>query len=409
MTEEAKTEEVGFGRFIAIMGVIIVFLAVWPFLFPSKNVEKPVEDQDGDYWSKSTLYPCGEVTLKEEPKRIVTFNHNHNDMLETFSYGDRVIATGYPKSFYYSFYKQLPGFDWKVRKENPNLKFFQYQPAGVFDKELFYSLDADIHHIDPNRLARMKGWSVEDVNEIATNIAPFFDNNATMLGDDAVNRNWGVYSGSVYYSFEDYTRAFYKLYNQVQKGEDLLFFIHSLEDKVKTRLKDEYRPRVAILRWKGNEITRVGINSGIEHLQYRTLGVRDAFKGLETKVQPKVEDKSILMGRIDLEGLLAIDPDVMIMPYIIYTFENDNHIMTPPWKMFLTLKDDPVGQKLSAFKNNRVYPGGILMQGPIFYCFQLEMAAKQIYPYIFGEYHQDNIYKPEEQLFSRDDLARILR
>ena len=360
------------------------------------------------WWSVSELEPCGVVALKDEPKKIVTFNHNHNDMLETFGWGDRVVGTGYPKSFYYSFYKQLPGFVWEVRKENPSLQFFQYQAAGTFDKELFYKMSPDVIHIDPNRLGRMKGWTLDDVEEIKANIAPFFDNNATMLGDDAVNRNWGVFSGQTYYTFEEYTRAFYKLYNQVERGEALLDFIHALEGRIADKIKGEPKPRVAILRWKGNEITRVGINTGIEHLQYRKLQVRDAFKGQEWKVLPKSKDKASIMGRIDLEGLLAIDPDVVIMPYIIYTFENDDHIMSPPWKLFLSLKDDPVGQKLSAFKNNRVYPGGVLMQGPIFYCFQLEMAAKQIYPSLFGEYRQDNAYPEEEQLFSRDELAAII-
>lgn len=48
------------------------------------------------------------------------------------------------------------------------------------------------------------------------------------------------------------------------------------------------------------------------------------------------------------------------------------------------------------------------MQGPIFYCFQLEMAAKQIYPHLFGEYRQDNAYPEDEQLFSRAELAAII-
>lgn len=394
---------------IGILALIVIIALTCLFLKHGNKIHVDKSAVQKDYWSESTLEPCGTVQLKEEPKRIVTFNHNQNDMLETFKWGDRLIGTGYPKSFYYSFYNQIPNWTFDIRKENENLQFFQYQAAGVFDKELFYKLNANIHHIDPNRLAMMKGWSREDVNEIAENVGPFFDNNATMLGDDAVNRDWGVFSGAIYYTFEEYTRAFYKLYNQVEKGEALLDFIHAEEARIKERIHTlNYRPRVAIFRWKGNEITRVGINSGIEHLQYRTLEVRDAFKGQEEKVRPKVEDKSVLMGRIDLEGLLKIDPDVIIMPYIIYTFENDNHIMTPPWKALCSLKDDPIGQKLSAIKNNRMYPGGVLMQGPIFYCFQLEMAAKQIYPELFGEYHQDNIYSKEEQLFDREELSRIL-
>lgn len=410
-------------RRLALVFLLLVLFIVVICIIPKKNA--PISEADYEIgksnaaafnekiWSISTLEPCGTVILTKEPKKIVTLNHNHNDMLETFGYGDRVIGTGFDKSFYYSFYKQLPGFNWEVRKEKGNLKYFKRGVVGVFDKELFYAMDPDIIHIDPYRLSRWgNGWSMDDVKEIQENIAPFFDNNATMLGNDAVNRDWGKLSMQEHYSnytFEEYTMAFYKLYNQEAKGQALLDFAHDLENKLVEKIHTlHYRPRVAILRWKGNEITRVGINTGIEHHQYRVLEAIDAFYGQESKVLPKVEDKSVLMGHIDIEGLLSINPDVIIMPYIIYTFENDNHIMSKPWELLMTMKDDPVGQKLNAFKNDRVYPGGILMQGPIFYIFQLEMAAKQLYPELFGEYKVDNDYSPEEQLFSRDALAKIL-
>ena len=52
--------------------------------------------------------------------------------------------------------------------------------------------------------------------------------------------------------------------------------------------------------------------------------------------------------------------------------------------------------------------GGTPLQGPIDNLFQIEMAAKQIYPEIFGEYHDNQQYAPEEQLFDRARVAAIL-
>ncbi len=75
----------------------------------------------------------------------------------------------------------------------------------------------------------------------------------------------------------------------------------------------------------------------------------------------------------------------------------------------LKLKDDMLAQKINAFKNGRVYVGGTFFQGPIYFLFQTEMAAKQIYPELFGPYRDNQKYPVEEQLFSRVELAKILR
>lgn len=344
------------------------------------------------------------MIVKEEPKRIITWNHNANDMLEIFGYGDRVVASGFDKSFYYGFYKQLEpySFKWEVRKEKGNLKFFKRGAVVPFDKEFLYALDAGLHHIDPVKLSKTKGWSEEDVKEISENVGPFFDDTSVL------------YAASVdrpETAFEDLTMAYFKLYKQEEKGEKLLSFIHSFENRLKEKIHSlDYRPRVAILLWKGQGMTKVGINSGITHHQYKVLEVVDAFAGNEKEVMSD-EDKHAF-GHLDFEGLLAIDKksgiDAIIMPYVIYTFENDNHVMAKPFEQLLALKDDPICKQISAFKNGRIYPGAVLMQGPIFYCFQLEMAAKQCYPELFGEYKKDNSYTEEEKLFSREELAKIV-
>ena len=45
---------------------------------------------------------------------------------------------------------------------------------------------------------------------------------------------------------------------------------------------------------------------------------------------------------------------------------------------------------------------------PVFYLFQIEMAAKQIYPDIFGSYRDDQNYPTGEQMFDRKRVASIL-
>ena len=69
------------------------------------------------------------------------------------------------------------------------------------------------------------------------------------------------------------------------------------------------------------------------------------------------------------------------------------------FQSLLALKDDPVACHLKAFKNNRVYAGGTPLQGPVFYIFQLELAARQIYP---------DLFPPNEPLFDRARLAAVL-
>jgi len=48
------------------------------------------------------------------------------------------------------------------------------------------------------------------------------------------------------------------------------------------------------------------------------------------------------------------------------------------------------------------------LQGPVFLLFQIEMAAKQIYPDSFGSYRDDQSYPPAEQLFDRAAVAAAL-
>jgi hypothetical protein len=77
------------------------------------------------------------------------------------------------------------------------------------------------------------------------------------------------------------------------------------------------------------------------------------------------------------------------------------------------LEDHPVGSQLAAIRNDRFYPSGNPVQGPVMNLFQLEMTAKQLYPERFGEWPSyDGGAYPEiptkEQLFDRGQVADII-
>ena len=94
-------------------------------------------------------------------------------MLVAVRQEEKLIATGYQGNFYDGFYAQLHGVP--VTLDPQRLKYLS-GAGGQFDKELLYSLRADVHHIDPLQLARSRGWSRADVDEIARNVGPFFAN-----------------------------------------------------------------------------------------------------------------------------------------------------------------------------------------------------------------------------------------
>lgn len=132
--------------------------------------------------------------------------------------------------------------------------------------------------------------------------------------------------------------------------------------------------------------------------QYRDLGVVDAFEGA-------YDGKSAVT--VDYEGLLEYDPDVIIFNFgITYRdFQGENYIKTQRE----LLSDHSVGSQVTAVENGDMYVGGTPYQGPIINMFQTEMAAKQLYPEVYGEYPGYGELSEAEQLFDRTELAEIIR
>jgi iron complex transport system substrate-binding protein len=64
--------------------------------------------------------------------------------------------------------------------------------------------------------------------------------------------------------------------------------------------------------------------------------------------------------------------------------------------------------EVAAVTNDRIYPGGTAVQGPIVNMFQTEMVAKQLYPEEFGEWRGLGETPEDERLFDRERVANIV-
>jgi len=372
--------------------VIFILLSIPIFLHNTKYNIKDV---------KSTSYsvnisPCGNIHFNKIPKTCITLDSNWNDMLYALNLEKNIIASGYSKNIYNGFYHQL-NIDSKLNKE----KFIFLGENNIcFDKELLYHLNANVHHIDPMRLVRIKGWNDNDIKEISKNVGPFF---ANRFSRDAKY----VDNDYKFYSIQELLSKMGRVYKKSNKTNEINAFINKFVESIKSKLPPiDKRPTVALIYYGKKGITPYGINNGFGQKQYVDLGVIDIFKKYNIKTYGENASSN---ARFDIEGLLKLNPDIIILPFGIYSIENKTHGTAIAYKELMDLRDDPIGKRLNAVKNNKIYLGGTPLQGPIFYIFQLEMAAKQIYPEIFGKYHENNIYIKKDQLFSRKDLEKILK
>lgn len=73
------------------------------------------------------------------------------------------------------------------------------------------------------------------------------------------------------------------------------------------------------------------------------------------------------------------------------------------------MREDSVGNQLTAVQTDRLYRGGGSYQGPIVNLFQTEAAARQFYPDAFGEWDEMETLREEElTLFDRQQVADII-
>jgi len=338
----------------------------------SATTEEPTTSEDSSY--SVSIEPMGEVSFDSVPETWVANNGSWADMGVALG-REPPEAVWLARRYHTQYYDEID--DISVDAGDMTSLY-----QGGVDKELFYSLDADVHVIDPNFLLnRFSGWSEGDVEEISDSVAPFF-------GNSIFSRGYGWHEDYQYYSLYE---AFEKL-AQVFQRTDRYEAFESLHEEFQSRVSDVVpaegeRPSVAIMWAAGDEPTSFSpylISEGTSFKQWRDLQVNDAL------AETDVRDFHASRAEVDFETLLEIDPDVLLLrgqeAKTAEQFQNT---------VVSFLEDDTTASDLTAVQNGDVYRGGPLYQGPITNLVLTERAARQV-------------YGVEEELFDRDRVANIV-
>ncbi|SFS12693.1 ABC-type Fe3+-hydroxamate transport system, substrate-binding protein [Halomicrobium zhouii] len=357
---------------------------------PTAATETATGD-DGAY--SVTMSPMGTVEFDAVPETVMGFYPWYADMAIAVGHGDALTSLYAPEMFgggMNNYYHHLDGvsLDWEELTD-PN-------PGNGTDKEIFYELDADVHLIGPVLLASQDGWSSDDVDDVARDLGPVFGNYYSTRRIEPPARA----DEYEFYTVQEMGEKVAAVFQEQKRYRQIAAVHDELLDQIRSNLPPaEGRPTVArVWHTDGAFDTFRTAERGIWRADIWPLEPRDAFAG-------KSWDNAI--GRMDYEGLLEADPDVLLVMSGTTSYQNVAEIRE-------TLADHSVGKRLSAVQNDRVYASGAAWhQGPIMTAFGLEMTAKQLYPEQFGEWpgYVDGEPLPEipedEQLFDRDRLANI--
>jgi iron complex transport system substrate-binding protein len=322
-----------------------------------------------------TMEPVGTVEFDRVPETWFAYTGDYADMGVALGRADGLRAIGVRPRFGTHLYDELPG----VSVDKGELTQLWQDGTG---KEVFYELDADVHVIDPNFMVNRLGWSPGDVAEITENVAPFF-------GNTIFTRVYGWHDYRYYSMYE----AFEKLAGVFQERERYEAFERYHDEviaDVHARLPDE-TPDVAVLYPAGvppESFYPYLVGSGTQSKHWNDLKVGDAL------ARHGVTDAQAGGGTIDYETLLEIDPDALAI-----RLQGE---VTPEYfedEIVSHLRNHEVASELRAVRNDRVVYGGLTFQGPIIHLFQLERAARGLYPEAFGD----------DPLFDRRRVAEIVR
>ncbi|ELY96331.1 Fe3+-hydroxamate ABC transporter periplasmic protein [Natrialba taiwanensis DSM 12281] len=328
-----------------------------------------------------SMEPVGDVTFDRVPDRFVAYDGGYADMAVALGKADGLRGLGGADRYYTSVYDDVPGvdIDRSIIESHPEVR----------TKEEFYELNADIHLYDPEMLINWYGWNGSDVEEIASNVAPFFGNLIFRRSD-----SWHDYR---YYTLYEAFEMIARVFQREERFEAFATLHDEFIASIRSRLPPvEDRPDVLLTFAGMEEPTTFSpyrlTDAGTSKKQWRDLGVADALAGTA------IENLSTTnRGKLDYENLLEVDPDVILIR---------GHEQKSPTAFRDTvlayMEDHPVGSELTAVQNGRVYRGGYLHQGPIHNLFLTERAAKQLYPDEFGD------VTDETELFDRQRVSAII-
>ncbi len=344
-----------------------------------------------------TMDPVGTVEFDEVPETAYAYSPHYADMAVSFGHGDAIASLGAPDAYATSmnyYYDAVEG----ASIESDDLSAVWND--GI-DKELFYEINADVHFQDPCWLTSFEdSWDQADIEEIRENIGPWFGNRYSREHTQPPEDCRENYQ---HYTLWEIAERIAAVFREQDRFETLQAEHDELISTLRADLPPEpERPTVALVVYSDDTFRPYKLNNpGFAKAHLRPLGARDAFAESD-QTYDEAED-----GSLDYEGMLEIDPDVILHSQGISGFFDVAEIRK-------TLENHPVGSELTAVQNDRVYSSGTPFQGPLMNLFQLEMTAKQLYPGIFGEWPGDGSEEsyPEvptdQQLFDRQLVVNTI-
>ncbi|GAB3416293.1 ABC transporter substrate-binding protein [Haloparvum alkalitolerans] len=350
---------------------------------------------DADSWGAS-LAPVGEVTFESEPESVAVYDLLHADLAVAYGRADAVNSLGFDAAVdgatLSAYYERLDG----VETDWGDLAQLNDGNSGVnVDAELLYELDSDLHLIDPALVTSFDGWEREDTAEIADNVGPWFGNYFSRTHGEPPAAWADAYE---YHTVWETAERVAPVFRAEDRYEALAEVRADLLATIEEGLPPaSERPTVAVTIFMDGTFYPTAANApGYATAHVRPFGVEDAFAGEEITFETSY----------DYEAMLEFDPDVILHPYGLASYYSVPDVRT-------TLSEHAVGSELTAVAEDRVYPSGNPMQGPIVNLFQTEMTAKQLFPERFGAWPEyDGGPYPEipaeERLFDRDRVAEVV-
>lgn len=344
-----------------------------------------------------TMAPMGNVEFSSVPQNVMVYSLLYADMAVAYGRGDAVTSLGFDAeaggNTLDAYYARLND----VSFERDGVVQLNTGTESVnIDKELFYRLDSDLHLVDPCLVLSFNGWEQSDIEEIRTNIGPWFGNTYSRMHSQPPKECQEEYQ---YYTLWEIAEKVAQVFQTQQKFVELNAIHDNLIETIQSNLppKNE-RPTVGAVIFMEGTFYPSQINSpGFSNAHVRPLNASDAFAADDVTYETSY----------DYETMLEIDPDVILHQFGIASYYDVGAIRE-------TLTEHPVGSQLTAVENGQVYPSGNPVQGPIMNLFQLEMTAKQLYPEQFGEWPEYVNGEPypeipeDEQLFDRGRVADII-
>ena len=321
-----------------------------------------------------SIAPIGEVTFETVPETWIAGNG---------SWADMGIALGQapprgvwlPGRYHTQYYEEIPG----ISVDKSDLR--KLWGDGGVGNEQFYEINADVHVADPNFLLNRGKWEQSDIDDITTNVGPFF-------GNSIFSRSYPWHEDYRYYTLME---AFEKLAAVFQEQERYEAF-EAVHESFQADLapivpEREQRPSVAVIWGSGDapeEFYPYVIDDGTSFKHLTDLKVTDALAHTDVK------NFFTSRAAIDYETLAEIDPEVLLVrgqeAKSAEQFRNT---------VVESMAEHTVGSELTAVQNDDVYRGGPLYQGPITNLVVTERLAQAL-------------YGVAEELFDRQRVADIV-